>query len=138
MENQLDYVKAAEIIAKCPKRKMGVVLATLRKAGYEIDYDKELEDKTDKRSSKETIKRKRVGASEEKWIESDNPVTLRLRRAYRDGVNFSELSRNAGLDRATVYKYLWGGMKPSAGSAKCVLEALDAIEKSGKDPLFVV
>lgn len=128
MGNELDYTKAAHIIAVCPKSRLGVVASTLSAAGYEIDYSALLKlVKTDGRGSAESL-RKRHGVGKKKdWNPSTNEVTLKLREAHEAGVNISELSRMVGLDRVTLYHYLWGTRKPSEKNGKAVLDAIEVI-----------
>jgi len=124
MEKELNYKEAAEIIAKCPQKRLRIVIELLQKAGYEIDYDEEVKKKGDRRGERETLKEKREGVKTEKWLDTDNETALLLRAAYKEGLNFTRLAEKSGFNRTTLYRYMWGYATPSARGTIRIKDAL--------------
>lgn len=124
----LDYAKAAEILASCPKYKLKAVVELLQKGGYEIDYGTVVRERgEDKRKTWEYLKRKHEGGKRDGWNPTTNETILKIREAHEAGVNFTELSEMARINRVTLYRYLWGKHTPPEQYAEAIISAIDEI-----------
>lgn len=105
----MDYVKAAHIVATCPKARLPMVLEILRQGGIEIQP--ETEDETYKfteETRRNWLKEKRETEGGEKNGDPDDEVWVLLKRAYDEGISLIKLGNKVGLHKTTVYHYLRG------------------------------
>ena len=121
---------AAEIIADCPRSRLKRVMSILLDAGL-IDEDVEINERIiEQRRSPDTLKRSRKSISQEKWKNTNNPYVVTLRKAFSEGISLTSIGREAGIDRTTVYKYLWGDLNMSKEMGEAVAEAIFRLDPS--------
>ena len=125
MTQQELYLKAAKIIAACPKNRLQFVLETLNKGGLEfLDDDVEkIRKSTVPYDKTEHLKRNRKDQDHEKWLETDNPYILKLREAYDMGISLTRLGRACGLHKTTLYHYLYAERIPSRETCEMIIKA---------------
>ncbi len=105
----MDYVKAAHIVATCPKARLPMVLEILRQGGIEIQPETEDEAyKFTEETRRNWLKEKRETEGGEKNGDPDDEVWVLLKRAYDEGISLIKLGNKVGLHKTTVYHYLRG------------------------------
>lgn len=105
----MDYVKAAHIVANCPKARLPMVLEILRQGGIEIQPETENEAyKFTEEDRRNWLKEKRETEGGEKNGDPDDEVWVLLKRAYDEGISLIKLGNKVGLHKTTVYHYLRG------------------------------
>lgn len=105
----LEYVKAAHIVATCPKSRLPMVLEILRQGGIEIQPESEDEAyEFTEEARRNWLKEKRETEGGEKNGNPDDEVWVLLKRAYDEGISLIKLGNKVGLHKTTVYHYLRG------------------------------
>ena len=105
----LEYVKAAHIVATCPKSRLPMVLEILRQGGIEIQPESEDEAyEFTEDARRNWLKEKRETEGGEKNGNPDDEVWVLLKRAYDEGISLIKLGNKVGLHKTTVYHYLRG------------------------------
>ena len=122
-----DYIKAAKILARCPKDRFEMVIDVLSQSGIDMTAVKEFAGQMTA-CRRDSLKEQRAMATKEKWKDTDNEIALLLRNKYEAGLSLSEIGRRTGLDKATVYRYLWGERNPSRYSAEAIKKAVAEME----------
>lgn len=123
-----DYLKAARILATCPKRRLPMVVKLLRESGVEVD-ESILDAEED---SREALKMERRGGRREslyapEFWKSDDEFVFTLRNAFERGIGISKLSRETGISRTSLYRYLHEESRPAESDMKCILDGIDKI-----------
>lgn len=126
-----DYFEAAKLIAGCPANRLPHVLTLLKQSGVDLEksavrkaYAQAVKAKGDEGKRKE--KRKERGHRE--WERSDLEAVIRLREAYEAGTSFTELSRLTGINRTTLYRYMYGEITLDEERDTLILDALSVRE----------
>ena len=105
----MDYVKAAHIVATCPRSRLPMVLEILRQGGIEIQPESEDEAyEFTEEARRNWLKEKRETEGGEKNGDPDDEVWVLLKRAYDEGISLIKLGNKVGLHKTTVYHYLRG------------------------------
>lgn len=105
----MDYVKAAHIVATCPKARLPIVLEILRQGGIEIQTEtEEATTQTAEQSRKDWLKEKRETEGGEKNGDPNDRVWVLLKQAYDEGISLIKLGNKVGLHKTTIYHYLRG------------------------------
>lgn len=131
MANTYEYLKAAQIIKGCPKNKLPIVIDLLRQGGIEISGETYAEAKRidDERYRARYILRQ---SSKEKWVETDDPFVLEVRKAYEEGISFGDLYRITGLNKTTVYRALWGERGCSDYTKRLILDGIAKLREESR------
>lgn len=128
MPREVTLIEAASIIKDCPRYKLPIVIELLQKAGVEIDTSALEAEKCEAGATRmERRGNKRINEYDEEFWEADNYFTQKMRDAFARGINFTHLSKECGLTRTTLYRYLHGQFLPSPEDEKRVLEAIDKL-----------
>lgn len=125
MADKNDYLKAARIVANCPKNRLPEVLAILKQGGIEIDLEEAKRQRNAVGRKKSTLQSQRSEQEKEKFIDTDDPCVLKLREAYDLGISFTHLGRIVGLDKTTLYKYLYAERLPSFAMKEKIIAAVN-------------
>ena len=127
-EKQL-YINAAKIISSCPKERLPYVLKTLEDGGISFDSEeiKEMCRAVSWRDRTVSLTASRSVADTSNWSETTNPCILKLREAYKVGISLTKLSRMVGLNRSTLYKYLYASIIPNRGISVRIMEAINEL-----------
>ena len=105
----MDYVKAAHIVATCPKARLPMVLEILRQGGIEIQAEmEETATQTTEQSRRDWLKEKRESEEREEIGFPDDETWVLLKRAYDEGISFIDLSRRTGIHKTSLYHFLHG------------------------------
>ena len=105
----MDYVKAAHIVANCPKARLPMVLEILRQGGIEIQAEMEATaTQTAEYSRRDWLKEKRESEEREEIGFPDDETWVLLKRAYDEGISFIDLSRRTGIHKSALYHFLHG------------------------------
>lgn len=131
MANTHEYLKAAQIIKGCPKSKLPIVIDLLRQGGIELSSETYVEAKRidDERYRARYALRQ---SSRDKWVETDDPFVMEVRKAYEEGISFGDLYRITGLNKTTVYRALWGERKCSEYTQKIILDGIEKLREGSK------
>lgn len=124
MANNNDYLKAARIVANCPKGRLPAVLAILKSGGIEIDQDEVQRQLNYTGKKKSTLQSRRSGQARERFLDTDDPCVLKLREAYDLGISFTHLGRIVGLHKTTLYKYLYAERFPTNSMKEKIIAAI--------------
>ena len=103
-----DYLKAAKIVANCPRDRVAYVLQILAQSGMEIEELENVIERAKVEKTKHIYCKRRNDDKRDNWRDTTNPTTLLLRKAYDLNIGFTTLSRMCGVDRVTLYHYLRG------------------------------
>lgn len=125
MTSNNDYLKAARIVANCPKGRLPEVLAILKSGGIEIDQNEVQRQRNSIGRKKSTLQSKRSEQARERFLDTDDPCALKLREAYDLGISFTHLGRIVGLDKSTLYKYLYAERFPAHAMKGKIIAAID-------------
>lgn len=125
MQDKSVYLKAARIVANCPKSRLPEVLGILKQGGIEIDLDEVERQKNSVGRKKTTLQSQRSEQTKEKFRDTDDPCVLKLREAYDLGLSFTHLGRIVGLDKSTIYKYLYADRLPAKAMKAKIVAAID-------------
>jgi predicted DNA-binding transcriptional regulator AlpA len=125
MDDKSVYLKAARIVANCPKSRLPEVLGILKQGGIEIDAEEVNRQRNVVGKKKSTLQSQRSEQSKEKFHDTDDPCVLKLREAYDLGLSFTHLGRVVGLDKSTIYKYLYADRLPSPAMKTKIITAID-------------
>lgn len=128
MRDKSVYLKAARIVANCPKSRLPEVLGILKQGGIEIDLDEVERQKNSVGRKKTTLQSQRSEQAKEKFLDSNDPCVLKLREAYDLGLSFTHLGRIVGLDKSTLYKYLYAVRLPSVAMKSRIIAAIEQWE----------
>lgn len=105
----MDYVKAAHIVATCPKARLPMVLEILRQGGIEIQAEmEETAAHATEQSRRDWLKEKRESEEREEIGFPDDEAWVLLKRAYDEGISFVDLSRKTGIHKTALYHFLHG------------------------------
>lgn len=129
MDEKQIYLKAAKIIASCPKARLPYVLKTLEEAGVTFN-DRDIRDMLSVASGKDrtsTLAASRASLDMSDWISTTNPCVLKMREAYKQGLSLTTLSRKVNLNRSTLFKYLRAYIIPNHYASAAIMEALDTM-----------
>ena len=126
-----DYLKAAKIISTCSKERLPYVLEILSKSGVEIQNIEDLIEKSSKLSKKSLYSKKNGFNSKKSWSPSSDKTTLRLQKAYDDGISFTVVSKISEVNRTTLYQCVYGERQMKEAHKVKVNEALDKIYSEG-------
>lgn len=124
MANNNDYLKAARIVANCPRGRLPEVLAILKSGGIEIDQDEVQRQRNAIGRKKSTLQSKRSEQARGRFLDTDDPCALKLREAYDLGISFTHLGRIVGLDKSTLYKYLYAERFPTNSMKEKIIAAI--------------
>lgn len=128
MENNAEvYLKAAKLIASCPRDRLELVLQVLEKGGIEFERLDEILERMSVGEKKVIYGRRPNDNKRDNWLESDNAVTLLLREAYDKNVSMTVISNLSGVHRVTLYKYLRGLTQPNYKTSAAITEAIEKI-----------
>ena len=128
MEKSAMYLKAARIVAKCPRSKLQQVMALLKEAGVEIDATPiQNEDNQKRRSANDKRAERRKNEYGEDFWKADNDFLQIMRDAYAEGISFTQLSRLTGLSRVSLYRYLHGEFTPCESDMDSVLKGIEEL-----------
>lgn len=117
-----DYYKAAKLVANCRQDRIPYVLQILEQSEINIDEIETIIAEV-KAENKKHIYCKRANENYRgNWKPSDNDTTLLLRKAYDLNISFSSINSITGIDRTSLYKYLWGERTPSEVKAKIIAD----------------
>lgn len=130
MAEKNEYLKAARIVANCPKNRLPEVLAILKQGGIEIDTGEVQKQRNAVGKKKSTLQSQRSEQAKEKFVDTDDPFVLKLREAYDFGISFTHLGRIVGLDKSTLYKYLYATRLPSFAMKEKIIAAINDWELS--------
>lgn len=125
-------MKAARIVASCPKRRLPAVMEILKNSGVEISkeaIDEALglrEEKVERRKARLSEKRREAGEPET-WCYVEDDCVDALRYVYMDGVSFSELERVTGIGRGTLYHYVHGNREISSKNREILFRGLASL-----------
>ena len=126
MENNESYIKAAKIIASCPKSRLPIVLEILKKGG--LDFTEEeipnISASSSQLRSPSVLKLKRSNQNHPNWKPTSNPHIVKLREAYNEGISLTELGRRVHLHKTTLYQYLYGNSEPDRFVADEIVYAI--------------
>ena len=129
MDEKQVYLKAAKIIASCPKSRLPYVLKTLEAADITFN-DREIRDMLSIASGKDrtsALAASRASLDMSEWIATSNPCVLKMREAYKQGLSLTTLSRRTNLNRSTLFKYLRAYIIPSPTTSALIIEALNTM-----------
>lgn len=119
-----DYFKAAKLVANCPRDRVPYVLQILAKAEIDVEQlDTIIEEAKTERKRHLYCKRTNED-TREKWRLTDNETTMILRKAYNLNIGFSAIKNLTGIDRTSLYKYLWAERVPSPKKAEKIAEVV--------------
>ena len=126
MDEKQVYLKAAKIIASCPKERLPYVLKTLEQGGIAFDSDEIAKmcasiSGSDRTSS---LIASRADINMTEWIPTTNYCILQMREAYKKGLSLTKLGRKVGLNRTTLFKYLRAYITPKPSTSRKIIEAL--------------
>lgn len=126
--SNVNYIKAARIVAGCSKERLPYVLTVLEKGGI-VFTDEELRRcwVASKDTRKDAAERRKEEEHRE-WIETENGTILDLRYAFKNGVSFTKLSALTGIGRVTLYRNMYGESIPSPANAKKIKAALKELK----------
>lgn len=121
------YYKIARLLASCPKDRMKLVLKVLEGGGINVDGFTNLIDEMNREEKAKVYERRTREEKRDLWLDSDDPATLLMRKAYDRGVSMTVISGMTGVHRTTLYKYLRGTVKPKELARKSVTDAIEKI-----------
>ena len=127
MDDKQIYLKAAKIIASCPKERLPYILKTLEQGGIVFDST-EIESLcasisgSDRTSS---LIESRAEIDMNEWTATTNPCILKMREAYKKGLSLTKLGRKVHLNRTTLFKYLRAYNTPKPTMGRKIIEAID-------------
>ena len=125
MEFTEAYVKAAKIIATCPRERLPMVRELLLKVGIEITEEEvKLALLTD-RDRTPTLARSRTEIDTSSWLPSEDPLVLSLRDAFQRGISLTKVGREVGVHRTTMYRYLKGLAPIKAANRRRLKDAIN-------------
>lgn len=128
MENNAEmYLKAAKLIASCPRDRLELVLQVLEKGGIEFERLDEILERMSAEEKKAIYGKRKNDDKRDNWLKSDNAITLLLREAYDKNVSMTVISNLSGVHRVTLYKYLRGVLAPGAKTSTAIKEAIEKI-----------
>lgn len=117
----------AELVARCRKDRLPYVLAILKEAGADIHAMSIASESARLASADVANSRKNIDKS--KWSGTTNKTVLRMRKYYEDGMNMYSLSRVTGINRTSLYMYMWGSRGISQQRERIINEGLDDLEE---------
>ena len=129
--NTRDYLGAAKMIATCPEKRLPFVLEIIKQSGIDLSM---LEDEILKINSSERKRkynRKTFCKRVTTLAETEDELVLRLQKAYNDKISFMAISKVSGVNRSTLYKYIWGDRKVPDDYRDQINYALDKIYEEG-------
>lgn len=113
MNDNEKYLEAARLIAECKPSKLQHVLAVLRQGGFDVG-DEEIEiAKRNIRERTDWLINARSQNENESWEKTDDTDVLLLREAFKNGASLTVIGNIAGVNRASVYKFLYAKKKPT-------------------------
>ena len=115
-----DYLKAAKIVANCPRDRVAYVLQILAQSGMEIEELENVIERAKAERTRHIYYKRRNDDKRDNWRDTTNPTTLLLRKAYDLNIGFTAINNLTGIDRTTLYKYLWAKRIPSGKDAKTI------------------
>ena len=126
-----DYITAARLVATCSEHRLPYVLEIIRQSGIDlsaldVEVAKIVKDERKKKYSRKTYCKKVT-----KFAETEDELVIRLKKAYTDKVSFSALGKASGVNRSTLYKYVWGERKIPDEYREQINSALDRIYEDG-------
>ena len=118
-------VKAAKILANCPRERIPMIANLFKDSGVVIrDEDIKYFTQT-QNEKKETLKENRANMDTSSWLPTKEGSVLRLREAFMDGISMTALSKKVGVHRTSLYKYMRGASFPTVDRQLRVMKALD-------------
>lgn len=118
-------LRAAKILATCPKERIPMIAEIFKASGVVIrDEDIQCFAKTHTERVN-TLKENREDIDTSSWMPTTDKCALRLREAFMDGISMTSLANKVGLHRTLLYKYMWGVLKPKPKRAYAIMEAAD-------------
>lgn len=131
-KNPTPYLEAAKIVASCKKDRIPTVMAILKQGGLEFELDDSLVELLN--SDENVIKyRKKVKMPIQSWIPSSDPYVIQLRRAYIQGVSFSNICKKTGANRSALYAYITGKRAKSPKTDSVNAKVSDYLHSIGID-----
>ena len=105
------FLEAARMVAECKPSKLPYVLAILRQGGFEVGEDAIEKAKKNVNARETMLASARAESETKSWAETDDPDVLLLRKAFFDGASLSKIANVAGVNVATVYKFMYARKK---------------------------
>lgn len=126
-----EYLEMLNIVSRCRKDRLPYVLAMLKLRGIDLDDAMAIAD-ADELSDKVKSENRRH-SNTEKWKNTENKTMLRMRKCYENGMNMYALSRATGMNRTSLYAYMWGtrGIKPH--HEEKINAGIDKLEAAAED-----
>ena len=122
-----EYVlKAAKVLATCQKDRIPMVVSVLEQGGIIIDETIYSFLSCCAISREDKLKTERQKNDRKNWEETDDELSLYLRKAFDDGIDFRKLYERAGLNKSTIYRMMWG-RRGTDFSRTAVKNALDSL-----------
>ena len=113
MNDNEKYLEAARLIAGCKPSKLQHVLAVLRQGGFDVG-DEEIEfARRNAMGRKDWLISARSQNESRSWENTDDPDILLLREAFKNGASLSTVANVAGINTASVYRFLYAKKKPT-------------------------
>lgn len=104
-------LEAARIISECKPSKLPYVLAILRQGGFDIGDEVVEQAKKNVRVRENWLASTRADSKSKSWAETEDPDVLLLRKAFFGGASLSKIANVAGVNVATVYKFMYAQKK---------------------------
>jgi DNA-binding phage protein len=123
-----DYLMAAKILARCPTKRLPEVVRLLKEAGVEVD-EKIFGEEEDKRRKlrRERLKDERAAIYDRRFWDTQDEFSSALLGAYENGIGISELSKETGLSRTSLYRYIHEKSQPAEKTKELILRGINKL-----------
>ena len=103
-----DAIRILRIVADCKESNLPYLMDAIGRFGFNDDAISEaasLPVSLDKRSQLAEI---RAAQDKTRWKATGDPVVLKLRKLYDNGVSLTKLGKYCAIDKSSMYRYMWG------------------------------
>lgn len=128
-----DALRAAKILATCPRERIPMVVQVLEQSGITVDEALYRASAGIASTKEDRLRRERERNDRKNWKETDDELVLYLRQAFDDGIDFKKLREITGLNKTTIYRFLWG-RRGEDSTRELIRDGLDELyENRDKD-----
>ena len=124
--NSKEMVKAARILATCPKERIPLIVKILKEAGVDVGEAEVAAIETG-RNIEARLRTNRANEYRKNWIDTDDEFVLFMRKAFEDGIDFGMIRKITGLNKSTIYRCMWGERKGTPSTREAIRSAIETL-----------
>lgn len=126
MDDKELYYRVARTVASCPRNRLPAVIEILEKGGMEVGADYLRSVGLDKPS----LADKRKGMETKRWKPTTDKFIIEFREAYANGISMTALARKVGVNRTTLFRYLYADVIPKPAMKELIMAEINNCEDS--------